>query len=255
MKPRLRTLVVDDEAAARRLLTSLLAEHPDIEVTGACRNGLEAVQWLSDREADLLFLDIRMPGLDGFEVLEALDEPPGAVVFVTAYDEFAVRAFEAEAWDYLLKPYDGERLGQALDRVRRRLARETGEPQSPPELAPLLHHLERPPLERIAVPKGRQRVAIRLADVLWIGAESNYVRFHLADASYLARRSLSSLAERLDPQRFVRVHRSAIVNVEWVARLEPLGHGDLRLLLRNEEAVTLSRRYREDFERVLESLP
>ena len=242
----LKALVVDDEPAGRHLLDELLAQHPQIDVVATCRHGQEAVEWLSRRRVDLLFLDIRMPGMDGFEVLDALkdlpagDRRPSAVVFVTAFDDFAVRAFEAEAWDYLLKPFDSQRLEQTLERVLRRWQRESGPAENLPT-----------PLTRISVPKGRGRVTLRLSEVIWIGAESNYVRFHLADQSYLARRSLSSLESELDAGRFVRVHRSSIVNVEHIARLDPAGHGDYRIRMKNGETVTLSRRFRTRFEEVV----
>ena len=252
----LRALVVDDEPAARRLLTELLSKVPDVDVVATCRHGREALAWLQEHRADLLFLDVEMPGLGGFEIVEGLpretpDQPRPAVIFVTAHDQFAVQAFEAEAWDYLLKPFDSERLDQALDRARRRLGR-TAAPPAPShdEFSPA-----HKPLDRLAVPQGRGRVTIRMADVLWIQAESNYVRFHLQEASYLSRTSLTALERRLDPGSFVRIHRSAIVNVEWVERLTPRGHGDLALTLRDGREVLLSRRYREAFEQVLESLP
>ena len=242
----LRVLVVDDEPVARRLLSDLLAEMPGVELAATCRNGREALEWLGRHPVDLLLLDVQMPGLDGFGVLSGLapdtvETPRPAVILVTAHDEFAIRAFEAEAWDYLLKPIDHERLAQAINRARHRLER-----------------LRPPPgdrlTERLAIPYGRGRVTLRLADVLWIQAESNYVRFHLRDASYLARKSLSRLEAQLDPQRFVRVHRSAIVNVEQIERLTPKGHGDLGLTLRDGQEITLSRRYRRRLDRVLQSL-
>ncbi|MEM9595793.1 MAG: LytTR family DNA-binding domain-containing protein [Acidobacteriota bacterium] len=263
----MRALVVDDEPAARRLLTSLLASEADVEVVGTCRHGGEALTWLRDRQADLLFLDIQMPELDGFQVLDALGESRPAVVFVTAFDAFAVRAFEAEAWDYLLKPFDGERLRQVLDRVRRRRSREAAG-ASGDRLGPLLAKLaadpspepadsaaEQPPLERLTVSHGRGRVTIRLSDVAYFQAESSYVRLHLSDASYLARVPLARLEARLDPRRFVRVHRSYLVQVDRIARLDPLGRGDLRLTLDDGRRLTASRRYRDRLERVLEPLP
>ena len=137
---RLRALIVDDEPAARRLLATLLADEPDIEVAGTCTHGAEAVTWLQAHRADLVFLDINMPGLDGFGVLESLEDKPPAVVFVTAHGEFALRAFEVEAWDYLLKPFDAERLRQTLDRIRQRLDRESPG-RLGDELAPLLERL------------------------------------------------------------------------------------------------------------------
>ncbi len=254
----LKALVVDDEPAGRHLLVELLAQHKEIEdseiqhsrleVVDTCRHGQEAVDWLSRQRVDVLFLDIRMPGMDGFEVLDALrdhpsgDRRPAAVVFVTAFDDFAVRAFEAEAWDYLLKPFDEQRLRQTLERVLKRWNRQADPNRRPPT-----------PLTRISVPKGRGRVTLRLSEVIWIGAESNYVRFHLSDQSYLARRSLRSLESELDPGRFVRVHRSTIVNVQHIVRLDPIGHGDLRIRMKNGEDVTLSRRFRTRFEEVVKA--
>lgn len=245
----LRVLIVDDEPAALRLLRTLLADHDDVELVGECGSGRAAIERLRSGGVDVLFLDVRMPEVDGFEVLEHLgadsgDALPPAVVFVTAHDDFAVRAFEKDAWDYILKPFDEERLAAALDRVRSRLggARTDGAPPS-----------ERP-LERLAVPSGRGRVPIRLEDVTWIGAESNYVRFHLGGSSYLARVSLRWLESRLDPRRFARIHRSAIVQVDRIARLEPCGHGDQLLTLDDGRQLTVSRRYRDRLDAVLEPL-
>ena len=256
MTGEIRALIVDDEPAARALLLHMLDDEPGITVVGECGNGDEAVRWLAEKKADLVFLDIRMPGRDGFDVLRALDPadlPP--VVFVTAHDEFAVRAFEAQAWDYLLKPFDVERLRQTLARVRTRLAAADAGSLAD-RLEDLLHEVavRDRPIERLAVRKGRGRLTIRVADVDWIEADSNYVRLHLEGASYLARSSLSALAQKLDPYRFVRIHRSAIVNVDRIARLEPCGHGDQLLTLDGGRQLTLSRRYRHRLERVLESL-
>lgn len=256
MSGTIRALIVDDEPAARALLRHMLEDEPGVSVVGECENGGEAVRWLTKEEADLVFLDIRMPGLDGFEVLRRTDPadlPP--VVFVTAHDEFAVRAFEAQAWDYLLKPFDAERLRQTLARARERL--------TAPDAGALAERLEellqelsprQRPVERLSVRKGRARLTIRVADICWIEADSNYVRLHLADDSYLARSSLSALEEKLDPDRFVRIHRSAIVNVDRIDRLEPCGHGDQLLTLAGGRQLTLSRRYRHRLERVLETL-
>lgn len=257
----LRALIVDDEPAARRLLTDLLNQVPDVEPVGSCRNGREALAWLASQRADLLFLDVEMPGMSGFDVLEGLgseteESPRPAVIFVTAHDDFAIRAFEADAWDYLLKPFDGERLEQALERVRKRLGKGLGRPpRGSVSGSPRQPAAPRRPLERLAVPQGRGRVTIRLKDVLWIQAESNYARFHLPATSLLARMSLTQLESRLDPEIFVRIHRSTIVNVERIERLESRGHGDMALTLEDGQEVTLSRRYRARFDQVLESLP
>lgn len=255
MSTGLRALIVDDEPAARALLRHMLEEEPGVEVAGECADGEAAVRWLADHRADLVFLDIRMPGMNGFDVLRASAGELPPVVFVTAHDEFAVRAFEEQAWDYLLKPFDAERLHQTLERVRARLA--SGDSGALAErLEALVRELApRPkPLERLSVRKGRARLTLRAADIDWIEAESNYVRLHLGEESYLARSSLTALEGKLDPERFVRVHRGAIVNVERITRLEPCGHGDQLLTLSNGRQLTLSRRFRRRLEGVLESL-
>ena len=245
---RLRVVIVDDEPAGRRLLERLLEREEGIEIVGVCRHGEEAITVLGACPVDLVFLDVRMPGKDGFEVVRALEQPP-AIVFVTAYDRFALEAFDVEAWDYLLKPFDDERLQACLARVRRRMTRERASSvlDPPSETAD-------PPLERIAIPQGRAKVTVHMAQVIAIEAESNYARFHLAERSYLARVSLAHLAQRLDARRFVRVHRSWIVNVDHLARQEPVGHGDLLLTMDSGLEVSLSRRYRDRLKAVLEPL-
>ncbi|MEM6795531.1 MAG: LytTR family DNA-binding domain-containing protein [Acidobacteriota bacterium] len=254
---RLRVLVVDDEPAGRRLLTQLLEREPGLEVVGVCGHGEEAITVLRACPVDLVFLDIRMPGKDGFEVVQALEDPP-PVVFVTAHDEFAPRAFEVEAWDYLLKPFDETRLRETLARVRRRLAAQSRAPAAPATKtagAPdSLEGTRANPLERLAIPQGRGKVTVHLADVIAIQAESNYARFHLEGRHHLARISLAHLERRLEPRRFVRVHRSWIINVDHLERQEPAGHGDLRLIMRGGLEVSLSRRYRDRLEALLEPL-
>ena len=244
----LKVLVADDEPAARRYLCDLLEAAPGVEVAARCADGEDAAARLRRGSVDVAFLDVRMPGLDGFQVIESLSPAARpAVVFVTAYDDFALQAFAVEAWDYLLKPFDAERLGETLERLRRRL-------EGPTRTASPGRDPERRFPERLAVPCGKGRIALTLAEVSWIGAEANYARFHLGQRSYLARISLTALEEKLDPRRFVRVHRSARVNVEGIERLEPRGHGDLTLVLTGGERLNLSRRYRERLEVVLESL-
>jgi two-component system LytT family response regulator len=233
-----------------------MLEEEGITVAGECGDGKEAVSWLATHEADLVFLDIRMPQLDGFQVVE---ETPGdrlpPVVFVTAHDEFALRAFSIPAWDYLLKPFDAERLKESLARVRGRLDLED-RAQLTERLDEFLRGIvhRAPHLERLAVRKGRAQVTIRVADIDWIEAQSNYARLHLQKDSYLARTSLSNLEKKLDPRSFVRIHRSAIVNIHRIAKIEPCGHGDKLLTLKDGRQLNLSRRYREGFESVLATL-
>ncbi len=254
-KGSIRALIVDDEPAARSLLRKMLLAETGITVAGECRDGDEAGRWLEENEEDLVFLDIQMPQLDGFQVIQQTDPedlPP--VVFVTAYDEFAVQAFNVQAWDYLLKPFDAERLRETLARVRRRLGERDLSP-IPERLSGFLRELaQSPPVERLAVRKGRARVTIRVEDVRWIEADSNYVRLHLPEATYLARTSLSALENKLDRRRFVRIHRSAIVNVDRIRKMESTGHGDMRLTLDDGKQLNLSRRYRARLESVIEPL-
>ncbi len=232
----------------------MLGEEPAVEVEGVCSDGAEAVAWLESHEVDVLFLDVRMPRLDGFQVIASTDPerlPP--VVFVTAYDEFALRAFRVQAWDYLLKPFDRERLRETLARVRVRLAERRASDVSE-QLAGLLEELATRPLERVTVRKGRTRRSLKVQSVDWIEAESNYARLHVGEESYLTRTSLTTLEQKLDSRLFVRIHRSAIVNVDQIERLEGIGHGDLELELSGGHRLQVSRRYRQRLERILEPL-
>lgn len=240
----LRVLVADDEPPARRKLLGHLREEPDVEVAGEAANGLEAVERIGSLAPDLVFLDVAMPGLSGLEVVEAVGPaamPP--VVFVTAFDEYAVRAFELEALDYLLKPYDAERFRKAMERVRRRLS-------APPAGAAALERLvaalrPREHLARFVVREGEKVLLVPAREVIRLEAEGNYVRLHTAAASHLVRDTLARLEERLDPRRFARVHRSEIVAVDAVRELLPWSHGDLVAVLRNGAQVRVSRRYQE----------
>ncbi len=214
--PTLIAVIVDDEELARRLLREMLAGHPDISVAAECANGFEAVKAVSEHKPDLLFLDVQMPKLDGFEVLELLDADP-AVIFVTAYDAYAMRAFDAHAVDYLLKPFTAQRLETALERVRQRL----GEKRVPAaELAAAV----RPPdqyLRRIALKDGTRVHVIPVEKLDYVEAQDDYVALHSEKKTYLKQQTIAALEAALDPARFVRVHRSYIVNLERVARIEP----------------------------------
>jgi two-component system LytT family response regulator len=251
--PKIRTLIVDDEPLARSRVRELLSAQPDVEVLGECGNGREAVTAIRKRNPDLVFLDVQMPEVTGFEVLEALE--PGstpAVVFVTAFDEFAVRAFEVHALDYLLKPFDRDRfltsLERARDAVRRR--REGGLDQ---RLAGLLADLgvRRRYLQRVLVKSGGRTVLLKTGEIDWIEAAGNYVRLHVGRERHLLRETMTALEEKLDPEQFVRVHRSTMVNLERVRELEPFFHGDYVLKLEDGTRLTLSRTYRERMEQRL----
>ena len=242
---KLRTLIVDDERLARLKLRRFLEEQPDVEIVGECGSGAEAVERIRAEQPDLLFLDIQMPGLDGFAVLrEVGSERRGRVVFVTAHDEHAVRAFEVEALDYLLKPFDRARFQQTLDRVRRERRQTLDD-----KIAALLERIEKPateePLDRILVRSGGRMTSLKLRDVDWIEADDNDLRFHVGRATHLVRDTLRRLEPRLDPRLFLRIHRKAIVNIEAIAEIRSLFHGDYDVLLRDGTALPVGRTYRD----------
>ncbi|GHG81644.1 LytTR family DNA-binding domain-containing protein [Comamonas sp. JC664] len=246
---RFRVLVADDEAPARAKVKRLLADDARFVLEGEASDGTETLNRVVALRPDLLVLDVQMPGLTGFEVLEALGpEHCPAVIFSTAYDAFAVAAFEAQAVDYLLKPYDAERFGRALERAYTVL--QSGLPETA-RLQALLSDLGRAeprrPLERLVVKVGEAFVPLPLADVWRLSSEDKYVRLYTAQGEHLVRQTLRGLEERLDPTRFVRVHRGDIVNLDAVARLEPWTHGDGILVLEDGSSVVLSRTWREAF--------
>ncbi|NLG60666.1 MAG: response regulator transcription factor [Candidatus Cloacimonetes bacterium] len=246
---KIRTVLVEDEPLARERLRALLEEQPDIEVVAEAADGNSAVQVIHESRPELLFLDVNIPERDGFGVLESLggDTPP-VVIFVTAYDQFAVQAFEAHALDYILKPFDEDRFGTALRRARESVRRHrTGELDE--RLQSLLANVgggKR--ADRIAVKEGGRIVFLRTSEIDWIGAEGNYARLHVGKRSHLMRETMTSLENRLDSSRFLRIHRSTIVNVEAIAELEPLFQGDYVVILRDGTRLTSSRGYRSNLQ-------
>ena len=243
----LRALVVDDEALARQRIRHLLRRTDDIEVVAECANGLEAVKAIEDLKPDLVFLDIQMPELDGFGVVEAVGAegmPP--TLFITAYDQHALKAFEVHALDYLLKPFSPERFHKALERARRWCLQQPG---MGPDLEALLAGLrqERPWVDRLLVKQGDRHVLVRTATLQWIEAEDNYVRLHVEGTSHLLRQTMSGLLARLDPAQFRRIHRSAIVNLDCIKEFQPWSGGDHLVIMRDGTRLTLSRTFREQF--------
>ncbi|HWM86014.1 MAG TPA: LytTR family DNA-binding domain-containing protein [Kofleriaceae bacterium] len=245
---RIRALIVDDEPYARERVRRLIGDDPDIEVVGECPDGFRAVDQIRALAPDLVFLDVVMPGKDGFEVLDELGAPAPAVIFLTAFDRFAVRAFDACALDYLLKPFDEERFARAVARAKQALARAADDEGT--SVARPLRTMAGPLLRLVVRSNGRIRF-VKTADVSWIGAEGNYACVHAGAESYLVREALSALEAQLDPQRFVRIHRATIVNLDRVRELEPLFNGQHAVLLDDGTCVTMSRRYRAHVERVL----
>jgi two-component system LytT family response regulator len=213
----IRALIADDEDLARQILREYLAKQADIEIVGECDNGFATVKAIAELKPDLLFLDVQMPKLDGFEVLELIDTNL-AVVFVTAYDQYATKAFDAAAVDYLLKPFDLARFETALERVRRRLAQHAT-PIAPAEL----RNAALPPgryAERIVIRDGAKVHILPVAQIDYVEAQDDYLSFHSAGKSHLKQQTISSLEESLDPKQFVRVHRSFIVNLERIRKIE-----------------------------------
>ena len=246
--PILRAVIVDDEELARGFLRELLAAHPDIQIAAECANGFEAVKAIAETTPDLLFLDVQMPKLDGFEVLELIDqtlETLPVVIFVTAYDQYAMRAFDAHAVDYLLKPFSAERFGRALERAKSRL----GERRIPTEVAAERSPAERP--QRIVVKDGTRVHVIPLDKLDYIEAQDDYVALHSGGRSHLKQQSIASLEATLDPARFVRIHRSAIVNLERIARIEPYGKESRIAILNDGTRLPVSR---SGYARLLEAM-
>lgn len=238
-----RALVVDDEPPARRKVSLHLRGDERVAVIGEASNGLEAVEAIQELTPDLVFLDIQMPGLTGFEVVESvgLDAMP-AVVFVTAYDEFALRAFEVEAVDYLLKPFDAKRFSLALDRALRRLSQQSSEQERLDRLLSTIRPGSRS-LQRLVVRKNGRLVLVGIDEVFRFSARENYVEIYTAAGNHLIRETLTHLEARLDPDRFVRVHRSDIINLEYIREFQPWTHGDYLIVLKTGDRLRMSRRY------------
>lgn len=245
----MRALIVDDEELARLRIRDLLADAHDVEVAAECEDGAAAIRAIEADPPDLMFLDIQMPEVDGFAVLRAVDTTKiPAVVFVTAHDEYALEAFEYAALDYLLKPFDRERFEAALDRARTRV-RERETDGFREQVGELLAVLDRKPLNRLIVRDGGRVSFVNVREIRWIEAQGNYVKIHATRESPLMRRTMAELEQRLDPGRFLRVHRSSIVNMERVRRLDSLPHGEYRITLDDDTELTSSRGFRETLRR------
>jgi len=244
---KIRTLIVDDEPLARERLAGLLAAEPDIELLGQCRDGEEAVRAIVEQAPDLVFLDIEMPQMSGFEVIEAVGgERMPLVIFVTAHDQHALRAFQVRALDYLLKPFDRDRFRDALQRARKQVDRhDDGEIGR--RLLALVKDLRRdqPRTDRLVVKSGGRLFFLRADEIDWVEAAGNYVRLHVGSTSYLLRETMNAIEGRLDPEKFFRIHRCRIVNMERIQELQPWLNGEYAVLLRTGTRLTLSRGYRE----------
>lgn len=241
----IRTIIADDEPLARERIRTLLAEAPDIELVGEAANGMEAVQLIHDAQPDLLFLDVQMPGLDGFGVIEQV-EPAllPCIVFVTAYDQYALRAFDVHALDYLLKPFNRARFHKTLRRAREQVLNRAGGEVSR-RIVALLESMRTGTsyLDRIVVRNAGRVVFLPANEIDWIEAAGNYVKIYSGKEQHILRDTLKNLEHRLDPKRFVRVHRSTILNIERIRELQPLFHGDCLAILKDGTRVTCSRSF------------
>lgn len=250
---RIRALIVDDEPLARERIRTLLDDEPEIDIIGECGDGLRAVSDIQEHAPDLLFLDVQMPEMDGFEVLKTLapDRMP-AVIFVTAYDQYALRAFDVHALDYLLKPFDRERFQKALRRAKAHISSQRSDDVNKRLLA-LLEDLKSGPkyLDRLVIKSGGRVFFLRTDEIDWMEAAGNYVRLHVGKESHLLRDTMGGLEARLDPQKFLRIHRSTIVNLERIKELQPWFHGEYQVVLRDGTKLTLSRSYRDSLQELL----
>ena len=257
---RLRAVVVDDEPLAREALRLLIGRDKDFEVAGEC-NGVDAPELIGSTKPDVLFLDIQMPELDGFGVIDAIgvDTVP-VIIFVTAYDAYALKAFDVHAVDYMLKPFDDVRFAQTLQRVKTRFldnGNGSASKSSADKLVALLEDRERSARfpRRFLVRVREKVVVVKTDDIDWIEAADYYSSIHAGGHAYLLRETMNELESRLDPERFFRVHRSAIVNLDRVREVHPLFRGDCALVLSDGTRVKLSRKRRNEFERMFASSP
>jgi two-component system, LytTR family, response regulator len=253
MTSKIRTLIVDDEPVARARVLSLLRDEADIEVVGECSTGPQAVSVIEATSPDLVFLDVQMPQMDGFALARSLGQDMPAVVFVTAYDEYALQAFEIHALDYLLKPFSAERFKSALTHARQHIAKKqtaaASDRQLPTRL-PDMHGAElgeqrRERRDRLVIKSSGRIYFVRIQDIDWCEASGNYVRLHIGEQTHLVRGTMSHLESQLDPAQFVRIHRSAIVNVERIQELRSSFNGEYLITLSDKTRLTLSRGYRD----------
>jgi two-component system, LytTR family, response regulator len=258
MTDRVRCIIVDDEILAREGLRSMAQRDSGLNVIAECSNGMEAVQMISTKKPDLVFLDIQMPEMDGFGVLKELKlgargprGPFSYIIFVTAYDQYAVRAFDVHALDYLLKPVDEERFKRSVSRAKEMLRSESEWTQKVGGLLQDLESKQSQYLERLIIKEDGRIFFIKTSEIDWIEAKGNYALIHSGRKSYLVREAMNSLENQLNPERFFRIHRSTIVNIERIHELQSLFHGDCRIILQDGTKLLMSRRFRDKIKNYL----
>lgn len=244
---KIKTLVVDDEPLARDKVKRFLRDEADVEIVGECTNGKEAVSAIKKLSPDLVFLDIQMPEMNGFQVLQSIgtSQMP-AVIFATAYDQYAIQAFDVHALDYLLKPFNRERFRKAIERVREQINTH-GTDDIDKRLRTLLADLktEKKYLERLVIKSVGRVFFLKTKEIDWIEAAGNYVKLHVGRDSHMLRETMNGLESKLDPDKFLRIHRSTLVNIDRIKELHPLFSGDYTVMLQNGAELTLSRSYRD----------
>lgn len=247
--PNFRALIVDDEPISRRRLRRLLLLEQDCQIVSECKDGREAVEALAREHVDILFLDVQMPEMDGFQVIQALAQSHPLIIFTSAYDEYALKAFEVHAFDYLLKPFDRRRFRESVQRARTQLtqARPAISDERILTLFETLANARHAP-DRIAVRSNGRVIFLKLGEIDWIEAADNYVCLHCGRDTHILRETMNDLEARLDPARFIRVHRSAIVNLDCVKELQPWFRGDYKVMLNDGTELTLTKNHREKLE-------
>jgi two-component system, LytTR family, response regulator len=252
----LRILIVDDERPARDKLKILLSQEPDVKVISECGNGAAALTALNELRPDLLLLDIQLPDIDGFSLLKSLRiEQLPLVIFTTAYDQYAIKAFDAHALDYLLKPFDHERLKEALHRARLAIRTQNDRMLTDRLLKILQGANSAPVARRLLIRAGGRVVFLAYDEIEWIDAAANYVRVNAGKASYMLRGSIGTIAEKLPAEQFVRIHRSTVVNARMIKELHPCNSGEFIVVLRNGKELSCSRGYRAGLRNLIESTP
>lgn len=251
---KITALIVDDEPLAREKIRRLLRNENDFEIVGEAVSGEEAVEMIEAEKPDLIFLDIQMPEMNGFEVLNSIKNGAmPAVIFVTAYDKYAIRAFEVHALDYLLKPFDYDRLKSAINRVRELLETKSyGEIDE--KLISLLSDLkaEKEYPQRLVLKTAGRVYFIKTSDIDWIEAAGNYVKLHIGKDAHLLRETMNNTEAKLDPEKFLRIHRSSLVNIDSIKELNPLFNGDYLVILQDKTELTLSRNYHDRLRELFE---
>lgn len=252
---KIRTLIVDDMLLARKRIERVLSDDPEIEIVGECADGIQAVEAIEKLNPDLVFLDIQMPGMGGFEVIENMRvEKTPVIIFVTAFDEFALRAFQVYAFDYLLKPFEIERMKTTILRAKEQIQKREN-PGLDERLKELIKSLKESEkfLKRLTVKSRGKTVFLLVDEIDYIVSDGNYLNLHTGSQTHLIRASLQYFEMRLDPEKFVRIHRSTIINLDSVKEMHPLFNGDRLIIMKNDKELNLSRKYRDRLNKLLES--